>query len=109
MPLITPRDGSYVYPICRVVGVPILLMCGRPSVLSTGDDEAWSWLTQHPSGARQAAMLAISLFLAVRALVALTVSVAADARGRSALRLYTKWDAQWYAGIAKNGYGFVRQ
>jgi|SRR4051794_7029991 len=58
---------------------------------------------------RQAAVLAIALFLAVRALVALTVSVVADAQGRSALRLYTKWDAQWYAGIAENGYGFVRQ
>lgn len=54
-------------------------------------------------------MLGISLFLAVRALVALTVSVVADAQGRSALRLYTKWDAQWYVGIAQNGYGFVRQ
>ncbi len=58
---------------------------------------------------RRAALLAISLFVAVRALVALTVSVAADAQDRSALRLYTKWDAQWYAGIAENGYGFVRQ
>src|SRR4051812_1284602 len=62
----------------------------------------------HPLGGRQAAVLAISLFLAVRALVALTVSVVADAQGRSARRLYTKWDAQWYAGIAQNGYGFVR-
>ena len=60
-------------------------------------------------GGRHAAVLALSLFLAVRALVALTVSVVADAQGRSALRLYTKWDAQWYAGIAANGYGFVRQ
>ena len=60
-------------------------------------------------GGRQAAVLAISLFLAVRALVALTVGVVADAQGRSALRLYTKWDAQWYVGIAENGYGFVRQ
>ena len=50
-----------------------------------------------------------SLFLAARALVALTVSVVADVQDRSALRLYTKWDAQWYAGIAENGYGFVRQ
>jgi hypothetical protein len=54
-------------------------------------------------------VLAISLFLDVRALVALTVGVVADVQGRSALRLYTKWDAQWYAGIAENGYGFVRQ
>jgi hypothetical protein len=54
-------------------------------------------------------VLAISLFLAVRALVALTVIVVADAQGRSALRLFTKWDAQWYAAIAENGYGFVRQ
>lgn len=54
-------------------------------------------------------MLALSLFLAARALVALTVSVVADVQDRSALRLYTKWDAQWYAGIAENGYGFVRQ
>src|SRR4051794_21023931 len=58
---------------------------------------------------RRAAILAISIFVAVRALVALTVLVVADAHGRSALRLYTKWDAQWYAGIAKNGYGFVRE
>src|SRR6476469_8592393 len=61
------------------------------------------------SGGRLAAVLAVSLFLAVRALVALTVGVVADAQGRSALRLYTKWDAQWYVGIAENGYGFVRQ
>src|SRR4051794_9953041 len=64
---------------------------------------------QRRLGGRQAAVLAIALFLAVRALVALTVSVVADAQGRSALRLYTKWDAQWYAGIAEDGYGFVRQ
>lgn len=57
----------------------------------------------------RAAVLAMSLFLAVRALVALTVGVVAGAQGQSALRLYTKWDAQWYAGIAANGYGFVRQ
>ena len=63
---------------------------------------------QRRLGGRQAAVLAISLFLAVRALVAVTVSVVADVQGRSALRLYTKWDAQWYAGIAENGYGFVR-
>lgn len=54
-------------------------------------------------------MLAVSLFLGVRTLVALTVGVVADLQGRSALRLYTKWDAQWYAGIAENGYGFVRR
>jgi Gpi18-like mannosyltransferase len=56
----------------------------------------------------RAAVLAVSLFLAVRGFVALVVGMVADEQGRSALRLYTKWDAQWYAGIAENGYGFVR-
>ncbi len=43
----------------------------------------------------------------VRVLVALVVGLVAHAQGRSALRLFTKWDAQWYAGIAEHGYGFV--
>lgn len=32
----------------------------------------------------------------------------ASASGRSAHRLLVGWDAQWYRGIAEDGYGFVR-
>lgn len=47
--------------------------------------------------------------MAVRALAALTVHAVAEIQDRSAVRPFFKWDAQWYAGIAENGYGFVRE
>lgn len=53
-------------------------------------------------------LLALGGFLAVRAFVLLCLAVGADHLGRSAYGVLTKWDAQWYAGIARNGYGFVR-
>src|SRR5512139_1135445 len=52
--------------------------------------------------------LALSAFVAVR-LVALGALVAlAGTRGESGYRVLVKWDAQWYRGIAENGYGFTR-
>lgn len=53
-------------------------------------------------------LVAVAAFVAVRLLVLLTLFVAADREGQSAYRLLTKWDAQWYAAIADDGYGFVR-
>lgn len=41
-------------------------------------------------------------------MVLAAVVLVADSQGRSGFRLLVKWDAQWYAGIARNGYGFVR-
>lgn len=32
----------------------------------------------------------------------------AESDGRQAHRVLVSWDSQWYAGIARNGYGFVR-
>jgi hypothetical protein len=52
--------------------------------------------------------LAVGLFLLVRLFVGVWLFVAAQQQGRSAYRLLTKWDSQWYAGIAADGYGFVR-
>jgi hypothetical protein len=62
-----------------------------------------------PAGGRRAVLLALGAFLLVRALVVTSVDVAAGAQNRSLLRLLTKWDGQWYAGISEHGYGVVRQ
>jgi len=55
-----------------------------------------------------AALMALSGFVAVRSLVLLWLVVTANETGRRGDRLLTKWDAQWYGGIADSGYGFVR-
>jgi len=52
--------------------------------------------------------VAVGGFVAVRAFVFLCLVIGADHVGRSAYGVLTKWDAQWYGGIASNGYGFVR-
>lgn len=51
-------------------------------------------------------MLAVGGFVAVRALGLLVLFVVAHQQGRSGYRLLTSWDAQWYARIAEDGYGF---
>jgi Dolichyl-phosphate-mannose-protein mannosyltransferase len=51
------------------------------------------------------AVLAVALVLAVRALGVAVLAAAATATGRSAHARLVRWDAQWYAGIARSGYG----
>ena len=59
-----------------------------------------------PSPARaRGAVVAVLLVLAVRALGVVVLAVAAGADGRSAHARLVRWDAQWYAGIARSGYG----
>jgi hypothetical protein len=54
---------------------------------------------------RRGAVTALLLVVAVR-LLGLVVLVAAAARdGRSAHARLVRWDSQWYAGIARSGYG----
>jgi Gpi18-like mannosyltransferase len=52
----------------------------------------------------QPAVVAVLGFVAVRALVLLTLLVAARREGRDAHRLLVAWDGQWYAAIAEHGY-----
>ena len=52
--------------------------------------------------------LALGGFIAVRTFVLLCLVIGADRAGKGAFGVLTKWDAQWYGGIAGNGYGFVR-
>jgi hypothetical protein len=65
-----------------------------------------TWVRWFP--VNSAGLLAVSMFMLVRGLVLAAVVLVADSQGRSGLGLLVKWDAQWYAGIARNGYGFVR-
>lgn len=51
------------------------------------------------------AVAAVLLVLAVRLLGLLVLVVAAAGEGRSAHARLVRWDAQWYAGIARSGYG----
>lgn len=51
--------------------------------------------------------IALGAFVAVRGFVLLCL-FGADRAGRGAYGVLTKWDAQWYGGIADHGYGFVR-
>jgi hypothetical protein len=55
-----------------------------------------------------AATIAVLAFIAVRLVVVLTLVVAAQEYGRNAHRMLVGWDAQWYRGIARDGYGFTR-
>ena len=51
---------------------------------------------------------ALLAFLGVRMLGLGVLAAFAAAQARSAHELLVKWDGQWYAAIAQNGYGFVR-
>jgi hypothetical protein len=51
------------------------------------------------------AVTAVLLVLAVRLLGLLVLALAARSDGRSAHGRLVRWDAQWYAGIARSGYG----
>jgi hypothetical protein len=80
-----------------------VFMSGGP-VRATGELRAARWLRSPAFPA----LLAIGAFVAVRSLVLAALVVTAEHEGRSGWRLLMKWDAQWYAGIAEQGYGFVR-
>ena len=67
-----------------------------------------AYLRRAVEASRRDVVLALGAFVAVRAVVLVFLVVGADRDGRSAYGVLTKWDAQWYAGIASNGYGFVR-
>jgi Mannosyltransferase (PIG-V) len=93
------------------VTVRCLVMVRRPTMdlrkgrrLAVAPGHTWvRRFSVNPAG-----LLAVSLFMLVRGLVLAVVLLVADYQGRSGLRLLVKWDAQWYAGIARSGYGFVR-
>ena len=57
---------------------------------------------------RRTALTAVLAVLGVRLVGVLVLVVAADASGRSAHARLTRWDAQWYAGVARHGYGLVK-
>ena len=50
----------------------------------------------------------VVVFLGVRLIVLTAVVVAAQGAGRAPFRVLTRWDSQWYRGIALHGYGYVR-
>jgi hypothetical protein len=56
----------------------------------------------------RAATIAVLVFIAVRLVVVVALVVAARESGRNAHRMLVGWDAQWYQGIAEDGYGFTR-
>lgn len=56
----------------------------------------------------QRALAAVSFFVAARAAGLVLLFAAASLQGREALGILTRWDAQWYAGIAENGYGLTK-
>ncbi len=67
-----------------------------------------AYLRRAVAVSRRDVLVALGGFAAVRALVLLSLTASADRIGRSSYEVLTKWDAQWYAGIAEHGYGFVR-
>ena len=67
-----------------------------------------AYLRRAVAVSRRDVLVALGGFAAVRALVLLSLTAGADGIGRSSYEVLTKWDAQWYAGIAEHGYGFVR-
>jgi Mannosyltransferase (PIG-V) len=53
----------------------------------------------------RSAVRAVLLVIGVRVLGVLAHALAATSSGRSAHARLVRWDAQWYAGIARTGYG----
>jgi hypothetical protein len=53
----------------------------------------------------RSAVRAVLLVLGIRVVGVLVLAVAAAGAGRSAHARLVRWDAQWYAGIARAGYG----
>jgi hypothetical protein len=51
------------------------------------------------------AVAAVLLVVAVRVLGVVVLAAAAAAEGRSGHARLVRWDAQWYAGVARTGYG----
>ncbi len=51
---------------------------------------------------------ALGAFVALKLLGLLVLNAFANNAGRDAHRLLVWWDGQWYEGIARDGYGFVR-
>lgn len=54
------------------------------------------------------ALRAVALYLSIRMVGLVAMAVLASLHGRPLIEVLTKWDGQWYAGIAQHGYGFVR-
>jgi hypothetical protein len=67
-----------------------------------------AYLRRAVAVSRRQMLVALVGFAAVRAFVLLCLTAGADQVGRGSYAVLTKWDAQWYAGIAEHGYGFVR-
>ena len=67
-----------------------------------------AYLRRAVAVSRRDVLVALAGFAAVRPFVLLCLTAGADRVGRSSYTVLTKWDAQWYAGIAEHGYGFVR-
>lgn len=72
------------------------------------DSTAWRLALGRAAGMAPPVAVVLSAFVAVRLLVLLTVNAAAQEEGNNVHRVLLKWDAQWYKGIAENGYGFTR-
>jgi hypothetical protein len=58
---------------------------------------------------RQGALDAVLLFVLVRVAGLVALAWGAERDGVRLGELLTKWDGRWYAGIAENGYGIVRE
>ena len=53
----------------------------------------------------RSAVRAVLLVVGVRVIGVLALALVAASSGRSAHARLVRWDAQWYAGIARAGYG----
>lgn len=58
--------------------------------------------------ASRRAVPALAAFVVLRVFGLAVLGAFAAASDRNVHRVLTSWDSQWYAGIARNGYGFVR-
>jgi hypothetical protein len=67
-----------------------------------------AYLRRAVAVSRRDVVVALGGFAVVRAFVLLCLTAGGERVGRSSYSVLTKWDAQWYAGIAEHGYGFVR-
>ena len=50
---------------------------------------------------------ALAAFIAIKALALLSLSLAADYQESSLIKIFQRWDAQWYRRIAQDGYGYT--
>ncbi|MGW2278298.1 glycosyltransferase family 39 protein [Streptomyces sp. NPDC001770] len=84
------------------------MSAAAPTAREHGDIRTAERAPRRPTGSGRYALLAVALFLCVRALGLAALAVRADSTGKSPrVLLSERWDSLWYARVAEHGYAFT--